>query len=269
MTKTMLCMTAGLALVMSAATCGGDDNVRSGGQLASLSQTRPRKKSKSKAPFPKEKASARITGKVTFDGDPPTPKTIEVKGDKFCEHHAADNPPKDESLLVNEDKSLRNVFVYLKKGANQWKHDIPSDPVVVTQRNCTYLPHVMGIQARQPLHLTSEDDTTHNVHFIAKKNREFNLTQKKGQRDEKSLARPEVGTAFFKCDVHDWMKAYVCVVRHPFFAVTGDGGTFELGQLPPGEYEVEAWHEKLGAQTQMVTLKDGETATIGFSFAKQ
>lgn len=259
---------AGLVLVMAHPLCWGEDTGPRHGKAGSLLQVRPRGKSKSKPAFPKNLASAGITGKVAFDGIPPKPKALPVKGDAFCEHLAAANPPKDESFLINDDNSLRNVFVYVKKGANQWKHDVPSEPVAVTQKNCTYHPHVLGIQARQTLTMTSHDDTTHNVHFIAKKNREFNLTQRKGQTDEKKLARPEVGTAFLKCDVHAWMKAYVCIVRHPFYAVTGDGGTFDLGKLPPGEYEVEAWHEVLGAQSQTVTLTDGQTATLEFRFAR-
>lgn len=258
-----------LAPLAWGAICLGEDEILGRDRTASFMQVRPRSKSKQKPAFPMEKASARISGRVAFDGDPPKPKHLPIKGDEFCEHHAAENPPKDESLLVNDDKSLRNVFVYVKKGANQWKFDVPSDAVVVTQKNCMYHPHVIGLQARQALQVASQDDTTHNVHFIAKKNREFNLTQRKGQKDEWTLARPEVGTAFLKCDVHDWMRAYVCIVRHPFYAVTGDGGTFELGKLPPGEYEVEAWHEKLGTQSQTVTLTDGQAATLEFRFTAQ
>jgi plastocyanin len=225
--------------------------------------------SKGKPAFPKAQAAASITGKVIFDGEVPTPKALRIQGDKFCEHHAADNPLKSETLLVNDDQTLRNVFVHITKGLDQWAFEVPSQPVVVTQKGCTYRPHVLGVQVGQTLHLTSEDNTTHNVHFIGKRNREFNLTQKQGQVDEKRFTRREVGTAFLKCDIHSWMKAHIGIVGHPFYAVTGDGGTFALGELPAGEYEVQVWHETLGSQTQTVTVQDGETAALEFSLGQK
>jgi hypothetical protein len=68
------------------------------------------------------------------------------------------------------------------------------------------------------------------------------------------------------CDVHSWMSAYVGVVDHPYFDVTGDDGAFELPNLPPGEYEIEAWHEFYGAQTMNVTVGEGESVETEFTY---
>lgn len=262
--STTFCVIAGLALWMGMPGCREAETPE--GEEAAPAPVA--EASAGKAAFPQDKATASISGKIMFDGDPPEPKLLRIQGDQYCEHHSEENPVLSETLLVNDDKTLRNVLVYVKSGADQWKFTPPGDPKILTQKGCTYVPHMFGIQVGQPLHVTSADDTTHNVHFIGKKNREFNLTQKKGQVDKRQFTREELGTAFFKCDIHSWMKAHVGILSHPFFAVTAEGGTFELGKLPPGEYEIEAWHETLGAKTQKVTVADGETATVEFTFAQ-
>ncbi len=261
--KGTVCGIVVLAVVLGSVACREPDDPAESSEAAPTVAAGD----KGKPVFPKAQATASISGQAFYDGEIPTPKALRIQGDKFCEHHAADNPPKSEALLVNSDNTLRNVLVHVTKGVDQWQHAVPGEPVVVTQKNCTYVPHVFGIQVGQTLQVTSADDTTHNVHFIGTKNREFNLTQRQGQMDEKRFTRREVGTAFLKCDVHSWMKAHVGILTHPFYAVTGDGGNFDLGGLPPGEYEVEAWHETLGVQTRQVTLQDGEAAKLEFRFA--
>jgi plastocyanin len=215
-------------------------------------------------PFPKDRATSAIKGKVLFDGTPPQPKKLRIQGDEYCEQHAG--AVASESLLVGEGGAIKNVFVYVKKGADQWAYEIPAEPVTVTQKGCVYTPHVAGILAGQKMKVTSDDDTTHNVHFVGQKNREWNLTQRKGQVEEKDFKRAEVGSSYLKCDIHSWMKCYVGIFYHPFFQVTGGDGAFSLGKLPPGTYEVEAWHEELGTQTQTVTLGEGEAKELTFSF---
>jgi hypothetical protein len=73
----------------------------------------------------------------------------------------------------------------------------------------------------------------------------------------------------FKCDVHPWMSAYAGVLDHPFFSVSNDKGEFEIKNLPPGTYTIEAWHEKFGTLTQTVTVKPGETKQIEFTFERK
>ena len=112
----------------------------------------------------------------------------------------------------------------------------------------------------------NSDDTLHNVHAMPKANREFNRGQGlKGIKSTTTFTTPEVMLPF-KCDVHKWMNAWVGVLEHPFYAISGKGGTFALAGLPPGTYTIEAWHEKLGTQTQMVTIGAKESKTITFAF---
>src|SRR5262249_7833207 len=142
----------------------------------------------------------------------------------------------------------------------------PADPVVMDQHGCQYLPHVFGVQVGQPLKVLNSDGTLHNVHAITKVNAAFNLAMPKFMKAKTvTFAKPEQMVKF-QCEVHNWMNAWVGVMSHPYFAVTGDDGTFSLKGLPPGTYDVVAWHEKYGMQTQKVTVTGTETKTQDFAF---
>jgi len=172
----------------------------------------------------------------------------------------------NESVVVGADGALQNVFVYVKDGLGTLRFPIPSAAVVIDQKGCRYVPHVLGVQAGQRVEILNSDPTLHNIHAVPMANREFNTGQPiPGMRHAHQFTAREVMVPF-KCDVHPWMNAYVGVLDHPFFGVTGADGSFELKGLPPGTYTIEAWHETLGAQTQMVTIGAKETGTVAFSF---
>jgi hypothetical protein len=125
---------------------------------------------------------------------------------------------------------------------------------------------VFGVRVGQPLEIVNSDPTLHNIHAIPTGNQEFNTGQPiQGMKFTHTFTSPEVMVPF-KCDVHGWMNAYAGVVAHPYFAVTGADGTFSLNKLPAGTYTVEAWHEKLGTQTQSITLGEKQTSDIAFTF---
>lgn len=167
---------------------------------------------------------------------------------------------------VVADGGLDNVFVYVKDGLGNYHFDTPAEPVRLDQQGCRYVPHVIGVRAGQPLEVINSDDTMHNVHALPDVNREFNFAQHtKGQRNSRTFTAAEVMVPL-KCDLHPWMKAYVGVVDHPFFAVTTGGGRFDLKSLPPGTYTIEAWHAKAGTQTQQVTIGEKETKDVNFTF---
>jgi hypothetical protein len=131
------------------------------------------------------------------------------------------------------------------------------------------VPHVVGLRTSQPLEIVNSDNTLHNVHGMPKDNQEFNQGQPvQGMKNDFTFKSPEVLIPL-KCDVHSWMNAYVGVVDHPYFAVTGDGGKFELRGVPPGSYSIEAVHEKLGRVSLPVTLGDKESKELTFSFKAQ
>jgi hypothetical protein len=173
-----------------------------------------------------------------------------------------------EDVIVNENETLRNVFVYVKEGLEGLAFETPKTAVTLEQRGCLYQPHVVGVMAHQPLKIVNDDNTLHNIHVLARLNREFNIGQpNEGMSTLRAFDHSEVMIPV-KCDVHPWMKAYIGVLEHPFFSVTGDDGSFQIAGLPPGSFLVEAWHEVYGVQTQLVTVADQETKDVSFTFGK-
>ncbi len=216
------------------------------------------------ATAPGPTGTASISGKVTFEGTVPAAETVKLSSDAYC---AGAHPKGMEKgdLVVSSDKGVANVFVYVKDGI-AGSYPVPSAAVVLDQNGCAYRPHVFGLRAGQPLEIVNDDDTLHNVHAMAERNASFNVGMPVPHyKVVKTFAKPEVMVKF-KCDVHGWMSAYAGVLPHPFFAVTGPDGSFAIKDLPAGTYTVEAWHERLGTQTQKVTVGGGESKSAGFAF---
>ncbi len=204
-----------------------------------------------------------VTGKVTFMGTPPPSQPISMSSDPRCMNPGA----KTEAVMVSGDGSLQNVFVYVKDGLGNLKFPVPATPLVLDQKGCQYRPHVFGVQAGQTIEILNSDMTLHNIHAWPQTNQEFNLGQSlQGMKDTHVFTTQEIMVPF-RCDVHKWMNSFVGVVAHPFYAVTGADGAFELKGLPPGTYTVEAWHEKFGTKTTSVTIGAKESKDVAFTFS--
>ncbi len=200
--------------------------------------------------------AAALNGKAVFEGTAPVVEKMKADADPTCKMVHPDGLMND-SIIVNSNGTLKNVFVYVKEGlpAGQ-KYEAPKDAVKFDQHGCVYTPKVFGIQVGQPLEILNSDDTLHNVHSLAKNSKQFNLGMPvKGMKLKKTFEKPEVMVKI-KCEVHPWMGAYAGVLDHPFYAVTGDDGSFSIKDLPAGSYVVEAWHEKYGTQTATITVAD-------------
>jgi plastocyanin len=205
-----------------------------------------------------------VAGRVLLDGAAPANAQIKMSADPFCIRAHPGGAVFDS--FVSDNGGLGNVFVYIKDGLGNYWVDVPAEPVKLDQSGCRYTPHVLGVRAGQTLEVSNSDETMHNVHALATVNGDFNFGQPiKGQKDRKTFASPEVMVTF-KCNVHPWMTAYVGVVNHPYFAVTASEGGFQLKDVPAGTYTMEAWHEKLGTQTQTVTIGEKESKEISFTF---
>ncbi len=207
--------------------------------------------------------TASITGSITFLGT--APEMPRIRQDRECSG-LNEMPVMAETVIVNENGMLKNVFVHVTEGLGEYSFTPPAEPVVFDQRGCTYSPHVFGIQVGQDLKILNSDPLLHNIHALAKENRPFNFGMpNKGDERIRSFRVSEVMMKI-KCDVHPWMGGYAGVVDHPFYDVSGDDGGFMIENLPPGEYVIEAWHEEYGTATQNVTVADSAQVSIGFEF---
>jgi plastocyanin len=205
-----------------------------------------------------------VRGVVHFEGKVPAAKAISMVADPVCaKQHPS--PVMAQEVVADSKGDLENVIVFVSEGLGDQKFDPPSTPAVVEQKGCMYAPHVMAVRANQTLELVNDDPTSHNVHPVPVNNREWNKAEPPGSRVEDSFAREEIAIPV-KCNVHPWMRGYIAVFKHPYFAVTGKDGTFDLTNLPAGTYTIKAWHEKLGTATQTVTIGANETKEINFVF---
>jgi len=206
-----------------------------------------------------------VSGRVLFSGTAPAGKTIDMSEDPQCNKlHAS--PVVDRAVAVNKNGTLGNVFVYIKGGLEGKKFRPPSFAAVIDQKGCWFEPRVLGIQTGQELEVTNSDPVTHNIHPRAHVNREWNQSQAEGSAPlERRFGYPEIMIRV-KCNIHNWMHAWIGVVDNPYFAVTGSDGSFELKNVPPGEYTIEAWQEELGTQEQHVTLGPSGKVEAGFTF---
>lgn len=205
-----------------------------------------------------------ITGTVVYDDKVPNLRPIQMGADPAC---AAmhDSPVEPDLLVLGEGNTLANIFVQVKNPPAS-NAPAPNEPAVIDQHGCMYHPHVIGVRVGQPLQFRNSDGILHNVHGLPNENREFNLGMPPTLKEKSTtFNKPE---AFFpvKCDVHPWMHAFVAVMTHPFFDVTEKDGKFQIADLPDGTYTLEAWHEKLGTQTQEVTVSGGKASPVKFTF---
>jgi Polysaccharide lyase family 4, domain II len=213
-----------------------------------------------------------ITGVISYNGAPPAPRKIDTTADPVC---GQKNPNLATDDTVVKDGKLANTFVYIKEGTVEGGKKIgdfawatPTTAVRLDQNGCHYAPHVMGIQVNQKLSITNSDATQHNIHPTPKLNPEWNQTQSSGQGPiEKSFGKSEILIPV-KCNQHPWMKAYIAVMKHPFFAVSGENGAFEIKNVPVGTYTVVAWREGTTPEekTLQVTVAANGSVKADFAF---
>jgi plastocyanin len=208
--------------------------------------------------------TASVKGSVKLEGALPTPTRINMSADAVCarQHTTA---ALSEEIVADKNGDLQNVVVFVADGLGDRTFDVPAEAAVIQQKGCVYQPHVLALRANQKLQVINNDACTHNIHPAPVNNREWNKAQAPASTLEVSFAREEVGIPL-KCNVHPWMHSYLAVFKHPYFAVTGKDGSFDLSNLPPGTYTITAWQEKLGTASQKITVGSNETKTLQFVF---
>lgn len=208
-----------------------------------------------------------ITGTVKYEGAVPKLPALKMDADPGClKKHSS--PVMPDVLVLGEGNTMGNIFVRVKSGLPKKDYPAPSEPVVLDQRGCKYSPHVMGVMVGQPFKILNSDGLLHNVHSLPKVNSGFNRAMPATVKEAVYTFDKQEFMFKIKCDVHPWMGAWVAVMTHPFFDVTGTDGKYEIKNLPAGTYEIEIWHERLKTKTQSVTITGDETKTVDFTLSR-
>jgi hypothetical protein len=204
-----------------------------------------------------------VSGKVTYTGTPARQKPIDMGKEPSCaKEHST--PLTTESVVTGPNNALDNVVVYVSSGAPD-DGQVPAQAVTFEQKGCQYIPHVLVMHTDQELKITNDDQTSHNIHPLAKVNREWNKSQPPGSPPlVEKFPREEFISV--KCNVHPWMHGYFAVLKTSHYDVSKGGGDFKLPNLPPGKYTITAWHEDYGTQTADVTITGNETKEQNFTF---
>ncbi len=205
-----------------------------------------------------------ISGVVHLDGPQPkrTPIALTPESRKLYDKH-----PLSEVKLVSAKGEVQNVFVYVKKGLPVGKtFPAPKKGALVNQRKSMFRPRVQGLLVGQEVFMRNSDPVIHNVRSLSSENRPFNIGQPAGTPDRKKVFKDREGPIELRCDFHPWMRAYLFVMEHPYFAVTDAQGRFTINDLAAGSYTLAIWHEAYGEQEQKITLKAGGLKGIKFEF---
>tara|TARA_Y100001970_G_scaffold292414_1_gene433629 strand:+ start:5377 stop:6078 length:702 start_codon:yes stop_codon:yes gene_type:complete len=201
-----------------------------------------------------------LKGHVKYDGKAPKKKKLRMDADPVC-GSSHSSPVYTENFKMAADGSMEDALVWLKNVS--YDGETPSDPAILDQKGCVYMPHVFGMMAGQELLIKNSDATLHNIHSMPKVNKEFNFAMPKVVKQKKAtFAKSEPAPFYIKCDVHPWMKTWVLVSDHPYYAVTDANGNFSIDNIPAGTYDVVCWQEKFGSKrllTSTVTIGSGET----------
>jgi len=203
-----------------------------------------------------------VSGKITYTGTPAKQKPIDMSKEPSCaKQHAT--PVTTETVVTGAGNTLENVVVYVSAGADD--ANAPAQAVTFTQKGCQYLPHVLAMHTNQELKVLNDDQTSHNIHPLAKVNREWNKSQPPGSPPlDAKFDQPEFISV--KCNIHPWMHGWFAVLKTNHYAISKDDGTFSIPDLPPGKYTLTAWQEDYGTKTADITITGKETKTQDFTF---
>lgn len=209
-----------------------------------------------------------IRGVVRFAGTRPQLEQVDITTKEDVCHS---EPVYSEKLVVSKEMQVQWAVVSLadiKTGKAFEEPEDPKDRPTLDQRGCVFNPHIVLVGHGKPLKLLNSDGVLHNVHTWPKKNRSKNIAMP-GPIKEMTVKfrRPE--RIRVSCDIHRWMEAWIVVTDHPYYAVSGVAGEFELTDVPPGQYTLRVWHESLGQFEQPVHVKANAEASVEFVLSER
>ena len=273
------CASAVLACALTAAGCGGAPDAAKEAEPAAgvetaavpaapastaVEQATPATQGQSGEPAERPPGGGTIKGRISLAGRPPGNPIIRMGADPLCSRINRGTQVVQEAVLNTADGGLANVFVKLDGSFPQ--SPVPTTPVTVDQRGCTYGPRVVGVRVGQILAVQNSDALMHNVHGISTTGNGFNVSQPKAGMVQTFTMMGEETMLRLRCDVHTWMTGYVGVVSHPYFAVSSADGTFEITGVPAGTYTIRTWHERYGELTQTVDVTTGAMTNVDIGY---
>lgn len=253
-----------LSLWFAVVACGGDGQEQ-GPRGAGTRESAPAVTVELRPASDPAAGTVVIRGSVRFEGEPPPQRPLAISGMTGCTHEGP--APLTETVVVSEGR-LANAIVFVSRGVPaDGLPAVPAEAVRLDQQGCIYRPHVTALRVGQELRVTNSDPTSHNVHVYAQRTSVPNRTQAPGGQDLRIVFEAAEQPVKVGCDIHPWMGAWIGVFDHPFFAVTGPGGEFEIGGLPPGKYTLGVWHESLGRGAAELDLSAGGSAEVDFAYS--
>ena len=208
-------------------------------------------------------AAAAIRGTILNAGPPPERKQIPINIDQYV----CGKSKETEDLIVGANRGIRWAVVSLQSPPPGPRPEPTAKPVPMDQQQCVYIPRVVVVPVGGTVEFLNNDRLLHNLHSASTENPTFNRTQPKGRTIPMVFKKPEI--VRIDCDLHTWMRAWVVVADHPFFAVTGPQGEFVLDNVPPGKYTLKVWHEMPGTVTRDVTVGDQDAAGVTVEMGKK
>src|SRR5436190_14733687 len=205
-----------------------------------------------------------IKGHVRLSGKLPGNPFIRMGMDPMCSRMNAGKRILQEYVVATVEGNLANGFVHLQGNVPQTPAS--TQPVMIDQKGCVFVPRVVGVRVGQTLQIKNSDSFLHNSHGLSGKDNSFNVGQPVAGNVFNFKPKNEEVMLHLKCDIHNWMNAYIGVVTNPYFAVSDTTGAFEIDKVPPGTYTLQVWHERFGALTKTITVKAGAATTVEFTY---
>ena len=254
-TKRIMVLVFSLTVLVAGCGGGSDDGFVPGGGSAPAGPA-----------YDPSTATATISGSMMFEGDVPNMPRIQMAADPYCLEVA--EGASAQEVLVTDDSKLQNVMLFIRSGHDEGlSYAPPSEPALIDQNGCGYRPHVFTLMVGQDLTIRNSDDTLHNIHTYPMVNQQINVSQAVLNMENTESFDLAEGPFAIRCDVHRWMNSFTAVFNHPYHTTSGDTGDYGIS-VPAGTYEVVAWHEKYGESVETVTVADGETIELNFSFSE-
>ncbi len=208
------------------------------------------------ATVPSPARGGSIEGTVRLKGPVPPAKKVPVTIDQYICGKEMDA----DDLVLSSQNGIQYAVVWLENPPATERAAAPATPTAVDQKECVFIPRVVVVPAGGSVDFLNSDRLLHNLHSVSTANPSFNRAQPKGRTIPVAFAQPEI--VRIDCDLHSWMRGWVVVADHPFYAVSDAEGHFTLAGVPPGRYRLKVWQERLGTVSREIVVGEQPSTRV-------